>query len=208
MADDATLDTLTATAIIGIDTLWGGDVLHPSGAGRVIADSWFSGRPLPEAYTHSSAARLRQVGGLSAKVPDSEAIDAYLAAVDVPGAVAGLADRARALQGLRGASLAGAAECLEVTWHLGQELLGRGPPVPYERCVLASTGRPPEPSRPEEKRRELADLLARAGHPSRTREELLDAVGPGVGHASFPPRPFRSSPLPSSNSSTRAPGVR
>ncbi len=176
MPDDATIDALTATAILGTDTLWGGNVLDPSGKGRFIADSWFSGRPLPEAYTLASAARLRQVGGLSANVPDAAAIDAYLAAVDVRGAVAGLASRARALPGLRGSSLAGTAESLEVMWDLGQELLGRGPRVPYERCVLASTGRQPAPSHPEGKRRELADLLASAGYPSSTQEGLLAAV--------------------------------
>ena len=38
----------TATAILGIDTLWGGDVMNPSGTGRFIADSWFSDEPLPK----------------------------------------------------------------------------------------------------------------------------------------------------------------
>ena len=55
-------------------------------------------------------------------------------------------------------------------------ILGRGPAVPYERCVLAATGRRPEPSRPAEKRRRLAELLARAGHPAKTNDELLAAV--------------------------------
>jgi len=35
-----------------MDTLWGGDVMCPSGTGRFIADSWFSDEPLPAAYTH------------------------------------------------------------------------------------------------------------------------------------------------------------
>ena len=32
------------------------------------------------------------------------------------------------------------------------EILGKGEPVPYERCVLASTGQPPSPSDPAAKR--------------------------------------------------------
>src|SRR5208282_1769356 len=36
-----------ADAVLGIDTLWGGDVMCPSGTGRFIADSWFSDEPLP-----------------------------------------------------------------------------------------------------------------------------------------------------------------
>jgi hypothetical protein len=59
-----------ADAVLGIDTLWGGDVLCPSGTGRFIADSWFSDEPLPAAYTHPAAARLRKSGGVSGKTVD------------------------------------------------------------------------------------------------------------------------------------------
>jgi hypothetical protein len=51
-------------------------------------------------------------------------------------------------------------------WDLAMEILGKGEPVPYERCVLASTGRAPEPSRPEAKCEQLTALLARAGYDS------------------------------------------
>ena len=56
------------------------------------------------------------------------------------------------------------------------EILGKGPEVPYETCVMTITGAPPEPSRPEEKRRRVADLLASAGHPSSGADSLLAAV--------------------------------
>ncbi len=103
-------------------------------------------------------------------------MDAYLAAVDVPGAVRDLLARSQAMGGLRGAYLEGVARSLGIMWELAQEQLGRGPAVPYARCVQSSCGRAPEPSRPEEKRRRLAELLARAGHPSGTPAELLEAV--------------------------------
>lgn len=45
-----------ADAVIGIDILWGGDVMCPSGTGRFIADSWFSDESLPTAYTSRSRA--------------------------------------------------------------------------------------------------------------------------------------------------------
>jgi hypothetical protein len=176
MPDETSLDATTATAILGVDTIWGGDVLDPSGAGRFIADSWFSDEPLPTAYAHPAAGRLRRSGGVAGKEIDLAALDTYLAEVDVPGAVHDLSARSRALSGLRGAYLEGVAGSLAVMWDLAQELLGRGPAVPYERCVNSSCGQPPAPSRPEEKRRSVAGLLARAGHPSRTPEELLAAV--------------------------------
>ncbi len=176
MSDEAKLARVTASAILGIDTLWGGDVMSASGVGRFIADSWYSDVPLPEAYTHPAAAPLRKGGGVAAEPPDAAAFDAYLAAVDVRGAITELGSLARGLAGARGDYLRGLVECLEVMWDLAQERLGRGPAVPYDRCVVASTGRPPEPSRPEEKRDRLTDLLGRAGYRADGASGLLAAV--------------------------------
>ncbi len=150
---------LVGNAVLGIDTLWGGDVMCASGTGRFIADSWFSNEPLPRAYTDPTAARVRESGGVSAKSPDKEAIERYLAAVDVRGAIAGLASA-------RDSYVRGLAECFEVMWDLAMELLGKGDPVPYERCVQASTGQSPSPSHPEAKRERVAELLERAGYAS------------------------------------------
>src|SRR5262245_46878740 len=160
------LDQATATAILGIDTLWGGDVLNPSGTGRFIADSWFSDEPLPPAYTHPAAKKVRESGGVSGKPPDRAAIVEYLSAVDVKGAIDALGAEGARLSGLRGGYFQGLHLCFAAMWDLVQELLGQGQPVPYERCVVASTGRSPEPSKPDAKRRGVADLLARKGYPS------------------------------------------
>ena len=69
-----------ADAVLGIDTLWGGDVMCASGTGRFIADSWFSDEALPGSYTHGAAARLRACGGVAAKDLDTESLDEYLKA--------------------------------------------------------------------------------------------------------------------------------
>ncbi len=52
----------------------------------------------------------------------------------------------------------------------------KGDPVPYARAVEASTGKPPEPSRPEAKRERVAELLGRAGYSSKDNSSLLAAV--------------------------------
>jgi hypothetical protein len=169
-------EELTGNAILGIDTLWGGDVMCASGTGRFIADSWFSNEPLPPAYTHPSAARVRTSGGVSAKEPDRDAIARYLDAVDVRGAIAGLAREGATLTGLRGEYIRGLAVSFEVMWDLAMEVLGQGEPVPYERCVLASTGAAPSPSEPSARCARVAELLARAGHPSHGAQSLLAAV--------------------------------
>ncbi|MDR3748589.1 MAG: hypothetical protein P4M04_10590 [Acidobacteriota bacterium] len=164
-----------ADAVLGIDTLWGGDVMCPSGTGRFIADSWFSDEPLPAAYTTPTAARVRETGGVGGKTVDREAIEAYLRAVDLPGAMQGMCGEAEKIGGLRGQYLAGLRLCLFTMWELAMGILGKGKPVPYERCVLASTGRLPEPSRPEAKRDRVAELLNRAGY-STANGGLLGAV--------------------------------
>jgi hypothetical protein len=175
---------IAGTAILGIDTLWGGDVMNPSGTGRFIADSWFSDEPLPAAYTHPAAARVRETGGVSAKTPDRSAIDAYLQAIDIPAAIRGLEGEAAKMRAaasktpplLRAEYVYGLAICFETMWDLAMEVLGNGPAVPYDRCVVASTGRAPEPSDPEPKRERVARLLAGAGFPSGNREQLLASV--------------------------------
>jgi hypothetical protein len=165
-----------ADAVLGIDTLWGGDVMCPSGVGRFIADTWFSDEPLPAAYTHPAAARLRQFGGVAGKSVDREAVEEYLRAVDLPEAIAGLREEAAKMGGLRKPYLTGMAICLETMWDLAMEVLGKGDPVPYARSVEASTAKPPEPSRPERKRERVAELLGRAGYTASAGRGLLEAV--------------------------------
>jgi hypothetical protein len=170
------LGRMVADAVLGIDTLWGGDVMCPSGTGRFIADSWFSDEPLPLAYTAPSAAKVRESGGVSGKSVDRTAVEQYLREIDIPSAIAGTQQEAQALSGSRSLYLAGLADCLHTMWDLAMEMLGKGPTVPYERCVEASTARAPEPSQPEAKRERVAELLGRAGFAAADRDGLLQAV--------------------------------
>ncbi len=170
------LDQAVATAVLGLDTLWGGDVMNPSGVGRFIADSWFSDEPLPAAYAAPEAARLRELGGASTKPEALAALDAYLAAVDVRGAIARVRDEAGRGEGLRARYLDGLGTCFQVMLDLALEVAGRGEPVPYERCMRAILGRPGSPSDPTEKRERVRELLAAAGHPSSDGPGLLAAV--------------------------------
>lgn len=170
-----TVGRYVADAVLGIDTLWGGDVMCPSGTGRFIADSWFSDEPLPAAYTTASAAKVRETGGVGGKTVDRAAVEAYLKEVDLPAAIAGVRQEAKKIGGLRGDYLNSLADCLVTMWDLAQEILGNGPKVPYERSVESSTGKRPEPSKPEAKREQVARLLDRAGYPS-SNGGLLGAV--------------------------------
>ena len=132
-------DHFIADAILGIDTLWGGDVMCASGTGRFIADSWFSDEPLPDAYTKPSAEAVRKSGGVSAKQVDREAIEKYLREVDLPAKITGVLYEGERIAGLRGRYLVGLARSLEIMWDLAMEVLGKGPAVDYADCVEAST---------------------------------------------------------------------
>jgi hypothetical protein len=101
---------------------------------------------------------------VSAGEPDRAAIDAYLSVIDVPAAIAGIAEGAREVGGLRGRYLEGLSLSCGVMWDLAQELLGRGEPVPYARAVEASCGRPPSPSEPQAKREKVAQILDAEGY--------------------------------------------
>ena len=181
------LDLFVADAVLGIDTLWGGDVMCPSGTGRFIADSWFSDEPLPAAYTHPAAALVRQSGGVGGKTIDHEAVEAYLRAVDLSAAIAGLRREAAGCPEPRRAYLIGLADSLDVMWDLAMEVLGKGDPVPYTRAVEASTAKPPEPSRPEAKRERVAELLGqRRPLAQRNPAEFLPPSMPGASSASRP----------------------
>ncbi len=103
-------------------------------------------------------------------------MDDYLRQVDLPQAIAGIRAEAKKSGGMRGEYLQGLALCLETMWDLAMEVLGKGKPVPYERCVESSTGRPPEPSRPEAKRERVTELLDRAGYSTTSSAGLLGAV--------------------------------
>src|SRR6266853_6356292 len=168
-------EELLGNALLGIDTLWGGDVMCPSGTGRFIADSWFSNESLPRAYTDATAARVRETGGVSSKSGDREAIRAYLAAVDIPEAIQGVKEAAIGFIDTRRAYVEGLVRCLETMWDLAMEILGGGEPVAYGRCVVASTGRTPEPSDPSRKLERVAELVSQSGTPG-GRDKLLLAV--------------------------------
>jgi hypothetical protein len=169
-------DLAIANAILGVDTLWGGDVLCASGTGRFIADSWFSDEALPEAYTLPSAARLRESGGVTGK--DRDAIKKYLDEFSKTfmRSMDELAVESKRVGGLRGAYLEGLHQVITTMWELALEVYGQGASVPYERCVIASTGRAPEPSDPTKKRELVAELLSRAGFNTSSPQDLLAAV--------------------------------
>jgi hypothetical protein len=169
-----TLDRALAEAILGIDTLWGGDVMNPSGTGRFIADSWFSDEALPKSYTDKTAAAVRAAGGLSAGEVDRPAVEAYLEAVNLREALDLVAAEGSSQPGARGPFLAGLSTCLEVMWDLAMEALDRGEPVPYARSVEASTGAAPTPSNPVAKVAALTSLLDEAGYSPKG--SVLDAA--------------------------------
>jgi hypothetical protein len=89
--------------------------------------------------------------------------------------IQGVEKEAMEFDATRRAYVTGLVRCLEIMWDLAMEILGNGQPVSYERCVAASTGRPPEPSDPVRKRERVAELFGQSGMPG-GRDKLLMAV--------------------------------
>jgi hypothetical protein len=170
------LGKYVADAVIGVDTLWGGDVLCASGTGRFIADSWFSDEKLPEAYTSPTAAQIRLAGGVTGKELERATVEEYLGQVDIVGACKNIRAEGEKAGGLRGKFLTGLANSLQVMLELALEVIGKGEPVSYEKCVEASTGRAPELSKPESKRNRVAELLERAGYSTAGESGIEKAV--------------------------------
>ena len=127
-------EELVGNAILGIDTLWGGDVMCPSGTGRFIADSWFSDEPLPVGLhppDRRARARNRRRIRKGTGPRGHRRLPRRGGRARRHRRPAGAATHA----GLRGEYLRGLATSFEVMWDLVMERLGKGEPVPYERCV-------------------------------------------------------------------------
>jgi hypothetical protein len=99
--------------------------------------------PLP---TRIRPRAVRESGGVSARESIARRSKSTCARVDLPKPFAGV--EARRQQSSRAApSLSDRLALSRTMWDLAMEVLGKGDPVPYERCVEASTAKPPEPSR-------------------------------------------------------------
>ncbi len=169
-------DSLVADAIIGIDTLWGGDVNNPSGTGRFIADSYFSGAELPALYADPAAKQLREGGGVTGDADAQTAARTLLERYELRARIGALRAAGEGFASLRGAYVTGLADSLEVMLDLALEVIGDGPPVSYERAVRASTGEAPMRAETSTERETVARLLAELGEGADRHGGLQEAV--------------------------------
>ncbi len=156
-------ENAVASAIISVDTIWGGDVNNPSGTGRVIADSYYSGKELPDCYAGEDADVLRKTGGAGAKNPDRDTVRAYLKRVQPTAHIEAMELLAKDFEPLRRDLVAGIAEALRVQFDLALECIGEGPAVSYDRCVNASMGQPAKAVDTREELRQVRELLGAVG---------------------------------------------
>jgi hypothetical protein len=83
-----------ADAVLGIDTLWGGDVMCPSGTGASLP---IPGFPMSRCLLPTRIRRRRVCGNPAAsrQEVDREAVEEYLRAVNLPQAIAGIREEAK-----------------------------------------------------------------------------------------------------------------
>jgi len=130
------LAKFVADAVLGVDTLWGGDChvrfRHGTIHRRlVVSPTSRCPLPTPSRPPRGSASPAASVD----KKVDRQAVDDYLASSRSPQAIAGIRAEAKKSGGMRGEYLQGLALCLETMWDLAMEVLGKGKRRSYERCV-------------------------------------------------------------------------
>ncbi len=176
-----------ADAVLGIDTLWGGDVMCPSGTGRFIADSWFSDEPLPAAYTQpgsQTSARIWRRFGQERGPPSGRRISASDRSAR--------GDRRRPQRSRktrRTARRISGGIGNVIGSHVGSR---QGDPrqrrsaVPYARCVEASTGGRRSPLSPKPNERAWQSFSGRLAIRLQARQEFWAQSMHGVRIAWFP----------------------
>lgn len=152
-------DLVIATAIIGVDTLWGGDVMNPSGVGRFVADTWFSGLPLPPCYHDDIATRLRLNGGVLGRAVSDGEIIVYIETYAIHNSIATLKASRLAEMSLRTKYLDGLGRALEVMIKMALATRGLREPISYDEAVLAATGQLPREVNFNRERTRVRNLL-------------------------------------------------
>lgn len=152
-----------ANAVIGVDTLWGGDVMNPSGPKRAVADTWFSDAPLPEAYYDLIARRMRRLGGVGTRNPAvPDLARRYARKFALPDRIKQIRRDAERMEPYRREVVNGLADALQVQLNFALSQVGQAPVPSYEAIVHACTGTESHliDLRPHQKK--LVGLLERA----------------------------------------------
>ena len=166
-----------ATGIIGVDTLWGGDVNDFSGTRRLIADSYFSDYELPPCFFDLVADQLRESEGVLGTVVSNDDVAAFVAKFEIRKAVEFLASGASALTAAQRKYQTRMGEALLAMLDLALSLRGLTAPVPYERLVKAGTGFAPQLFDVSAERAEVTKLLAEIGdNPDQYNGDVMAAV--------------------------------
>lgn len=166
-----------ATAIIGVDTLWGGDVDDFSGTNRLIADSYFSDYELPPCFFDSVADRLRQSEGVLGKVVSNDDIIGFVEKFALRDCIDFITSGASAFTDAQKKYQARMGKALETMLDLALAERHIIPEVSYARLVEAGTGFAPQLFDVSGQREIISELLESLGEgPSLYDGNLLAAV--------------------------------
>lgn len=178
MNEILTKDNVTiATAVIGVDTLWGGDVDDFSGTNRLIADSYFSDYELPPCFFDSVAERLRVSGGVLGNEVSNHDIVQFEKKFAIRECIAFLQSGASATTEVQKKYQARMGKALEAMLDLALAERGLISEIPYARLVEAGTGFAPQLFDVSDVRAHIKALLENSGEgPSLYNGNLLAAV--------------------------------
>ncbi len=166
-----------ATAIIGVDTLWGGNVDDFSGTNRLIADSYFSDYELPPCFFDLTADALRESEGVLGKAVSNEDIIEYARKFSIRECIEFLQSGSSATTDVQKNYQVRMGKALEVMLDLALSQRGIVEEISYARLVEAGTGFAPQLFDVSEHRKIIIDVLEQIGEgPSLHHNNLLAAV--------------------------------
>jgi predicted nucleic acid-binding protein len=161
-------DADLATFLLGVDSLFGGDVMHESGTKHVIADTWTSGYPAPQIYHDPMAQVLREKDGVD-KV-DSETINTFVKKYrlcELPHELKNETQKLGQSNPDRMKYLDNLVDALEVMLRTAVAISNKRPLPSYDERYIAATARTLDDIAlvdPTEDRELLRASLARAGY--------------------------------------------
>ncbi len=153
-----------ATLLIGVDSLWGGDALHESGAHHMIADTWTSGAAPPTIYHNPFSAYLRKTGGI-VRGKDAKDVNGYVRKYALHDLAEKIRTEASEFDGDRRGYILNVVKALEVMLDTAVARVNKKAGPSFDELRQAATKKDNiELADPAPLREQLQDSLAKVGY--------------------------------------------
>jgi len=168
-----------STLLVGVDSLFGGDVMHQSGTKHVIADNWTSGKPAPAIYNDPLSVIFREIEGVHGAINPSDVED-YVRKYNLLDLKWGIKDKIREFDDDRERYVINLVDSLDIMLRTAMAMADKDNFVlpSFEERVVTSTANlgSLELADPEPEREVLRIALAREGFEVSNSRNLRETV--------------------------------